>query len=67
MRNFRFPGFAVLLLAASFFIACDNTGTTTTFTGTVTDAQTGDPIKGVSVSVMPLAWEKKRVMTERIP
>jgi len=28
MRNFRFPGFAALLLAASFFIACDNTGTT---------------------------------------
>lgn len=55
MRNFRFPGFAVLLLAASFFIACDNTGTTTTFTGTVTDAQTGDPIKGVSVSVMPFS------------
>ncbi|HRW94543.1 MAG TPA: carboxypeptidase regulatory-like domain-containing protein [Bacteroidales bacterium] len=55
MRNFRFPGFAALLLAASFFIACDNTGTTTTFTGTVTDAQTGNPIKGVSVTVMPFS------------
>jgi hypothetical protein len=55
MRNFRFPGLALLLLAASFFIACDNTGTTTTFTGTVTDAQTGEPIKGVSVTVMPFS------------
>ncbi|MFA6652199.1 MAG: LamG-like jellyroll fold domain-containing protein, partial [Bacteroidales bacterium] len=46
---------AILLLAASLLIACDNTGTTTTFTGTVTDAQTGDPIKGVSVTVMPFS------------
>ncbi len=55
MRIFRFPGFAMFLLAASFFIACDNTGTTTTFAGTVTDAKTGDPIKGVSVTVMPFS------------
>ena len=55
MRNLRFPGFAILLLAASFFIACDNTGTTTTFTGMVTDARTGEPIKGVSVTVMPFS------------
>jgi len=55
MRNFRFPGFALLLLAASFFISCDNTGTTTTFAGRVTDAKTENPIKGVSVTVMPFS------------
>ncbi|MDD3944067.1 MAG: hypothetical protein PHS38_05035 [Bacteroidales bacterium] len=57
MRTFRFLTFTAtsLMALSSFFLgaSCDQTGTTTTFTGTVTEAGTGIPLEGVSVTVMP--------------
>lgn len=44
----------LLLIVVSFFaISCDQTGTTTTFTGTVVDVLNKQPLPGVVVSVMP--------------
>ncbi|MCK9346706.1 MAG: LamG-like jellyroll fold domain-containing protein [Bacteroidales bacterium] len=43
----------IVLCSGVFIMSCDQTGTTTTFAGTVTDAESGIPLKGVSVSIMP--------------
>ncbi|MDD4031382.1 MAG: carboxypeptidase-like regulatory domain-containing protein [Bacteroidales bacterium] len=42
-----------VLFSVFFTASCDQTGTTTTFTGTVTDSETAQPLPGVAVAVMP--------------
>ncbi|MFA7182948.1 MAG: carboxypeptidase-like regulatory domain-containing protein, partial [Bacteroidales bacterium] len=44
----------LILVVALLPVACDNTGTTTTFKGIVTDTDTKQPLTGVSVMVMPM-------------
>ncbi len=44
----------LMLVVALLPVACDNTGTTTTFKGIVTDTDTKQPLTGVSVMVMPM-------------
>ncbi|HPX79864.1 MAG TPA: hypothetical protein PK603_06065, partial [Bacteroidales bacterium] len=57
MHTFRFlkatAACALLFATAFFFVSCDQTGTTTTFSGTVTDVLTKQSLEGVAVSVMP--------------
>ena len=64
MHTFRFPGTlkagVLLFFMCSFFaISCEQTGTTTTFSGTVTDVLTKKPLQGVSVTVMPFNLGKE--------
>lgn len=42
-----------VIFSGFFTTSCDQTGTTTTFSGTVTDSETRQPLPGVAVTVMP--------------
>lgn len=57
MHSFRYlktvaTTFMVLFFGL-FIASCDQVGTTTTFTGLVTDSESGAPLKGVAVTAIP--------------
>ncbi len=57
MRTFvylkTFTAVLAVIFSGFFTASCDQTGTTTTFTGTVSDSETKKPLAGVAVAVMP--------------
>ena len=59
MRTFGYLRTVTAILTVLFFgfsaASCDQTGTTTTFAGKVTDSETGQALPGVAVTVMPFS------------
>ena len=56
MRTFvylkTFTAVLAVIFSGFFTASCDQTGTTTTFTGTVSDSETKKPLAGVAVAAL---------------